>query len=52
MTTRPATPDHEADREPLARWENEGGACDERDAAVRPAPTVTVTQDGEATPRL
>ena len=52
MATRPATPDHEDDREPVARWENEGGACDERDAAARPAPTVTATQDGQATARL
>jgi hypothetical protein len=52
MATRPATPDHEDDREPVARWENEGGACDERYAVARPAPTVTATQAGQATPRL
>ena len=52
MATRPATPDHEVDREPVARWENEGGAYEERDAQTRPAPTVTATEDGQATPRL
>ena len=52
MATPPATPDHEDDREPVARWENEGGACDERDAAARPAPAVTATEDGQATARL
>jgi hypothetical protein len=46
----PTPPERSNADEPIARWENEGGACDERDAAARPAPTLT--QDGQATPRL
>jgi hypothetical protein len=52
MAAQPATPDRDDDREPVARWENEGGACAERDAAARPAPTADGAQDGEATLRL
>jgi hypothetical protein len=56
MSTRPTTSGHEDDPEPVARWENEGGAGDERDAAAPPANAVThavtATQDGQATLRL
>lgn len=48
----PTPPERSNDYEPVARWENEGGAYDERDAAARPASTLTATQDGQATPRL
>jgi hypothetical protein len=34
--------------EPIARWENEGGACDERE---RPRHQVEAMQDGHATTR-
>jgi hypothetical protein len=52
MAARPTNPDDRDDREPVARWENEGGAPDERDAQPRPAPTVTAPEDGQATTRL
>ena len=52
MATRPTNPDHKDDREPVARWENEGGAPYERDAQPRPAPTATTPEDGQATTRL
>ena len=50
---RPSTPpDRDNDYEPVARWENEGGAYDERDAAARPGHAVTAAQDGQPTDRL
>jgi hypothetical protein len=45
-------PDRDTDYEPVARWENEGGAYDERDAQARPGPAVTAAQDGHPTDRL
>ena len=44
-------PDRSNDCEPVARWENEGGACNERDAAVRQPDGVTAAQDGQAVAR-
>jgi hypothetical protein len=44
--------DHRDDYEPVARWENEGGACAERDDVPRPAHGVEAAQDGHATARL
>jgi hypothetical protein len=44
-----STPDHDDEREPVARWENEGGAYDERDAPARPGHVVTAAQDGDPT---
>jgi hypothetical protein len=37
----PTPPDRDNDHEPVARWENEGGAYDERDAQARPGPAIT-----------
>jgi len=44
---RPSTPpDRDNDYDPVARWENEGGAFDERDVSARPGHAVTTAQDG------
>lgn len=48
----PTPPDRDNDYEPVARWENEGGAYNERDAQARPGPAVTAAQDGHPTDRL
>jgi len=48
----PTPPDRDSDYEPVARWENEGGAYDERDAQARPGRAVTAAQDGHPTDRL
>ena len=47
MAAQPATPDRDDEREPVARWENEGGTYDERDTRARPGPTLTAAQDGD-----
>ena len=49
---RTAQPDRSDDCEPVARWENEGGAYEERDAPTRPGHAVTAAQDGHPTDRL
>ena len=48
----PTPPDRDDDYEPVARWENEGGAYVERDAQARDGPAVTATQDGHPPDRL
>jgi hypothetical protein len=48
---RTAQPDRSDDCEPVARWENEGGACGEREVAIRTAYEVRSAQDGQATAR-
>ena len=48
----PTPPDRDNDYEPVARWENEGGAYVERDAQARDGPAVTATQDGHPPDRL
>jgi hypothetical protein len=52
MATQAATQHLEDYREPVARWENEGGASDARDAQTRPGHAVTAAQDGHPTDRL
>lgn len=49
---RPYPPPNRDDYEPVARWENEGGAFDVGDASARPGPAVTATQDGDPTDDL
>jgi len=48
----PTPPDRDTDYEPVARWENEGGAYEDRDAQTRPGHAVTAAQDGHPTDRL
>jgi hypothetical protein len=45
-------PDRDNDYEPVARWENEGGSYEERDAQTRPGHTITAAQDGHPTDRI
>ena len=48
----PTPPDRDNDYEPVARWENEGGAYDERDAQTRPGHAVTAAQDAYSRARI
>lgn len=50
---RPTTPpERDTDYEPVARWENEGGAYEVGDAHTRPGHAVAGGQDGHPTDRL
>ena len=50
---RPSTPpDRDNEYEPVARWENEGGAYDERDAQARAGQAVTAARGDHPTDRL
>ena len=46
-----AQPPRRDDWEPVARWENEGGAADERELAADPGRRAASPQDGDATAR-
>ena len=47
----PIPPDRDDDYEPVARWENEGGAYDERGVSAGPGHALTAAQDGHPTDR-
>ena len=48
----PTPPDRDKEYEPVARWENEGGAYEKRDVSAPPGEVITAAQGGQATDRL